>query len=307
MRRTNLFLLACLFLLPGLAWGGVDSDDLPAGSTWYFHADFGEMRDSTAGKGLYDWLDAEVFEELRTELGIDLAREADRITAYATAETGAVIVLDGKISQETKDKALAAAAGAEHFETLKSRGKTYYYLRGDGEVASENVEIDGLGDEWYFSFDIKNKLLVASDKDQLETLLGNKGRIAGAKSHDGALFVLTAEKSLIQAGMDTDSFGDEDGGFDSNILRNTEQVALMIADVAGKIAIEAQLVAAEPEMAESLASIVRGLIALQAFSDDMDPDVSSFLRGTRVDVDNKLLKISVALAPEVIAAVLDDA
>ena len=81
----------------------------------------------------------------------------------------------------------------------------------------------------------------------------------------------------------------------------------MIADVAGKIAIEAQLVATEPEMAQSLASIVRGLIALQAFSDDMDPDISAFLRGTRVDVDNRLLKISVALAPDILAAVLDDA
>ena len=107
--------------------------------------------------------------------------------------------------------------------------------------------------------------------------------------------------------MDTNGFDDDDGGFDSNILRNTEQVALMIADVAGKIAIEAQLVTTAPEMAQSLASIVRGLIALQAFSDDMDPDVSAFLKGTRVDVNQNSLKISVALAPEAVRAVLDDA
>ena len=67
--------------------------------------------------------------------------------------------------------------------------------------------------------------------------------------------MLTAEKSLIQAGIQADQVADSgEGGWQSNILRNTEQLAVIVADVAGKIGIETQLIATEPEMAESLAS-----------------------------------------------------
>ena len=70
-----------------------------------------------------------------------------------------------------------------------------------------------------------------------------------------------------------------------------KQAALLIADQAGKIAIEAQLVTTEAEMAEALASIVRGLISLTMFSEDMDPDTAHFLQNTDVEVDGNKLTI----------------
>ena len=138
-------------------------------------------------------------------------------------------------------------------------------------------------------------------------MLESKGKLPRRDTASGTLIVLSAEKSLIQAGMHADQIDDDgDGGWESNILRNTEQVAVMIADVAGKIAVETQLIAKQPEMAESLASIVRGLISLTMFSDDMNPDVAQFLQGTSVDVDGSILKISVSMDPEAVVAVLDD-
>ncbi len=308
MRSIKVILACLLFSFPVVALGGINGDDLPSTSTWYFHADFKEMRTSDGGKSLWVWLDDEVFEDIHDDAGIDLATEADRITAYSTTEFGVVFVLEGNISQETKDKALVAAAAAEKFETLKYKGKTYYYVEGDGEVDTGNVSIDGLGKQMYFSFAIEGKLIAASNEQQLQTLLDSRGKIVGNKSHDGALFVLTAERSLIQAGMDTESFDDnDDGGFKSNILRHTRHAALMIADVAGKIVIEAQLVTEEPEMAESLASIVRGLIAMAAFSGEMEPEINEFLQNTKVKVTENRLKVSVTLSPEMIVAALDDA
>ena len=78
-----------------------------------------------------------------------------------------------------------------------------------------------------------------------------------------------------------------------------------MADKKGKISIEAQLITTEPEMAESLASIVRGLISLQVFNDDMDPEVATFLQNTNVNVNDKKLTISVALDPEVVVAAIE--
>ena len=42
-----------------------------------------------------------------------------------------------------------------------------------------------------------------------------------------------------------------------------------------------------------------GLISLQVFNDDMDPEIADFLQNTDVDVDGNKLTISVALDPEV--------
>ena len=44
----------------------------------------------------------------------------------------------------------------------------------------------------------------------------------------------------------------------------------MMAAAADKLALEATLMTTEPEMAESLASVVRGLISLMSFNDEMD-------------------------------------
>ena len=58
-------------------------------------------------------------------------------------------------------------------------------------------------------------------------------------------------------------------------------------------------------MAEALASIVRGLISLQVFNDEMDPEIANFLQNTDVDVDGNKLTISVALDPEVVVAAIE--
>ena len=105
--------------------------------------------------------------------------------------------------------------------------------------------------------------------------------------------------------MNADGIGD-DLGWDSNVLRNTEQLALLIADKAGKIAIEAHLVAEQAEMANSLASIVRGLISLQVLSDEMDPELVELMQSTTVDVDDATLQLEVVVDPETMMTVLDD-
>ena len=306
MRYLKLVTACILFLSPALAFGGIDADDLPSATTWYFHADFREMQSSTAGKSLWDWLDGEIFIDIRDDAEIDLAVEADRITAYATDENGVVFVLEGKISQTTKDKALVAAASAKKFDTLKYKGKTYYFVERE-EDEDHDIRIDGVNNEVYFSFAIKNKLIAATSEQQLQAMLANGGKIAGSKSHNGALFILTAEKSLIQAGLDTEGFDEEKGGFKSNILRNTNHAAILVADIADNIVVEAQLTTEEPEMAESLASIVRGLVAIAAFSDDLDPKIITTLRSTKVIVKDNKLKVSVIVSPEIIKAVMDEA
>lgn len=305
--RFSKLLTVVVLALPGLALGELSASGLPATSTWYFHADFDEMRGSAAGKPLYAWLQREVFAEVRDDAGIDLDKEADTITAFSAEESGAVVVVEGNISQQTRDKLIAIAAGADEFDTLKHKSATYYYAKGDKHGKESDIKVDSFENGVYFTFELKDRLLATSSREQMQRLLDNKGALPTRKTDRGTLIVLTAEKSLIQAGIQADQIEDRgDGGWQSNILKNTEQLAVMVADAAGKIAIETQLIATQPEMAESLASIVRGLISLAMFSEDMDPEVAEFLKGTTVAVDGSSLNIRLALDPDSVVVALDD-
>ncbi|MDJ0906306.1 MAG: hypothetical protein QNI96_09830 [Woeseiaceae bacterium] len=308
MRHFRSLLLSFLFLAPVAALSAISADDLPGASKWYFHVDFEQMRSSEAGRHLYAWLQDEVFEDIREDAGFDLDKEADSLTAFATEGDGTVIVIEGNISQQTEDKIVAMGASSVSMDRYGSGKKAFYHIKDNDDIDldGENIDIDvdSFDNGVYLSFAVRNKLLVTATRAKMEQLLDNKGRISGARSEKGQLFVLSAERGLIQAGAHTAGL-DGNGAWNSNILRNTKHAALVVADKQGKISIETQLVTAEPEMAESLASIVRGLISLQVFNDDMDPEVASFLQNTNVDVDDKKLTIRVALDPEVVVAAID--
>lgn len=304
----NPFFLAVLLFFAVAPVAQADVAGIPASATWYFHADFDAMRRGKASRGVYDWIDAEVFAEIRSEVGIDFGKEAQSLTAFSGAGAGPVIIVGGKISQDTRDKVLALAAIDGELQTFKSSGKAYYFFdgKGDGTADSGNIdiEIDSLKEEAYVSVALKDKILITHTQEQMKTLLANNGSIKSEKGDKDALFVLRAERSLIQAGVKADAM-EERANWDSKILRNTRQLALLMADVGDRLGIEAQLVANEPDMANSLASVVRGLIGLAAFNDDMDADIVAVLQTMKVDVAGSVLKLSLSLAPDSVVAALE--
>lgn len=306
MRHLRYLVIALFFVLPVAALSAIGQGDLPDTSRWYFHADFKEMRSSEGGRHLYDWLQDEVFEEVRDEAGVDLDKEADFLTAFATEEEGLVVVIEGDISQKSQDKLLAIGTLSGDMNKFSAGGKDFFFVRDDDDHDHDrgsDHDMDSFDDGAYFSFAIDKKLLVTSNQERMESLLAENGKVSVVKSEKGALFIMSAERNLVQAGARASDFGN-DIGWNSNILRNTEQAALLIADRAGKIAFEAQLVTTEKEMADSLASIVRGLISLQVFNDDLDPDIAVFLQNTSVEVEDNKLTVKIALdAEDVVAAI----
>jgi hypothetical protein len=123
----------------------------------------------------------------------------------------------------------------------------------------------------------------------------------------GALFVLTADKSFVQAGLKPDQLDhDDDDGWQSNIIRNTEAAAMMISDYQGNIAVELRLISTDAQIARSVGGIVNGLIGLQMFNSELDPKISSLIANTNVDIDDKVLSINTVIAPELVASMLED-
>jgi hypothetical protein len=305
MRTLRSLVIVLLFTgLPATLMAEINLGNLPGASNWYFHVDLDEMRSSEAGKHLYGWLQDEALDELRDELGVDLDEEADTVTAYSVADESLILVVEGSISQATEDKVVAAAAASGALDRLGSGTEAYYLIKDTDHDHDEDGGIDvELDDGAYFTFAVANKLIVATREEDIKAMIAGKGKVEFDESAKGTLFVLSAERNLVQAGVKAGALGD-DVGWDSNILRNTEQAALLVADDKGRLAIEARLVTTEKEMADSLASIVRGLISLQAFNQDMDPDVSEFLRNTTVDVEDAVLRLKVSLDPEVVVEAL---
>ena len=307
MRYLKVLAVVLLLSAPMLAQAEVPA--LPASATWYFHADFDAMREGKAGRTLYDWMDEEVFQEIREEVGIDVGTEARQLTAFAASGDGPVIVIEGNISQETKDKllALATAQADGDLQTFKSSGKTYYLFTENGNGHDHDVDIDmgSLDEAAYVSLDVKNTGLVTTSEAQMTTLLASDGKIDSGTQETDARFVLRADRGLIQAGVNADELEDS-SDWDSNILRNTRQVAVLLADLGDKLGFEAQLMTNEADMANAMASIVRGLISLQAFNDELDPELSSILQTTSVDVIDSTLKIALSLDPAVVVSALED-
>lgn len=313
MRTLQNILILLWVGMPAILWADISQGDLPPDAKWYVQVDFEQMRSSEAGRPLYAWLQSEAFKDIREDAGVDLDKEADRITAFASNDGRLTVLVEGNISQQTQDKIMGMGAATGAMDKFGSGDKTYYYVKNGSDTEGEPEEVsykgselgaDALANGGYFSFALKNKVIVTSSEADMKSLLDSKGKVARGPQRDGALLVLSAERSLLQAGLNTDDIGTEIG-WDSNLLRNTEQAAVVIADEGGKVALEAQLVTTEKAMAESLASIVRGLISLQVFNDDLDPAIAAFLQSTTVDVDGGRLRVKVALDPKVVVDALN--
>ena len=314
MSAPRLFFFLLLFSFPLHTSGAVTAGDLPGDTIWYMHADLEAMRTTESGSKIYGWFEDEVVEEISEETGIDLSTEVNSrllaITAYADATNGTVVVVDGPLTMESQERLLAIATleADGDIDLLEYKGMTYYHI-GDEEDEGDwgNEPFDDLEDSAWFSFAIDNKAILTSTEKQLQALLDRGGEIAGAGSHDGALFVLSADKSFVQAGMHADNMANEDDDdWESNILRNTKQAAVLIADKDGMIAIEAQLVSTDPKMAAAIGAIANGLIGLQAFNSDLDPEIQELIRNTRIEVVDNTLSINTVIDPDIVVTVLND-
>ena len=203
--------------------------------------------------------------------------------------------MNDTVRQETRDQIMAIAAIQNiDLAPRKAGRKQYFFIEGDPDSnqGDENPFEDGA----FLSFDVKDKVILTSSESQMKSLLDNGGKLK--KRNSRAMIMFSAENTLMEAGIETKPDASED--WDSNIMKNTEEAALLIADAKGKLGVEAQLVSKEPEMAESLASIVRGLISLQVFNEELDPELATLLKETRVDVKDRVLSISIALDPNVV-------
>jgi hypothetical protein len=310
MSKIRLSLAILALAAPLAATADVEVGDLPEDTVWYLHADLQAIRTGEAGSAIYAWFEDEVVEDVREDVGIDISEEIHSVTAFADSEDGTIIIIDGPMTKPTQDKFLALAASKGPVDPREHRDRTYYFFGDEDDIDDNGDEpFEDLEDAVFLSFAVAGKAIVTGTEAQMRALLDTDGDISGTGSHDGALLVLSANKSLVQAGMQPEGMVDNyesDDDWESNIVRNTKEAALLMADESGQLAIEAQLVSHDPKMAEAIGGIVNGLIALQAFNSDLGPEYQNLIRNTKIKVLENVLSISTVVDPELMATILDN-
>lgn len=283
MKYVALFFLS--FFATASAHADISISGIDGIGDWYLHVDLEEMRSTESGKKIYTWLEAEVFDELRKESGLELDKDIHQIIATSDGQKDVIFVMNGVVRQEHKDQIMALAATQNvELAPRKGGGREYFYMAGDGKGGDERFDKGA-----YFSLDIKNKVLLASSEATMKKLLGDGGSVA--MRNKGSMLTVMAQNAM----MDPNAPAAVSAEWDSNIIKNTEEAALVVSDRGGRVAVKAELVAREAQMAESLASIVRGLISLQAFNSDLEPEIAAVLKTAKVEATGKKLSISVDL------------
>ena len=297
MKKHLLAAAALLVAAPSIA--AIDDATLPPDTAWYVHVDLDTMRDTAVGKQIYDWLDNEVFEEIRDETGFDPNKELDAVTAFSDVANVGTLILEGAFSQESRDKMLAALEIGADLSTGSAGGRDYYTIQ---DVEFDDANIDIQGDTLFLSFARRNAVVLSTTLDGMERGLDSKRR----RNRGKALLVLAADKSLMQAGIDTVSLGNGASSWNSGLLREAREIAFVLADSGGEAEIAVRVTANDPRTTDSLAAVVRGLVGLQALADDQDPNVKTVLSSLQIDTDSAGMTLSLRVAPDVLRAVIDD-
>ena len=297
-----------LVFLPLSAFAEIGLDNLPGNTVWYIHADLERLRTTPAGQDLDEWMRWEVYGEIEDELGIDLNKEINQITAFSDTNNGSAIIIEGPLSQSTKDKIMAMVGDKESVEELEFSGNNYFHVGDEEKSGAKTDPLEPFDDTAYFSFALRDKVVITGKEGYMQELLENSGKVSGMDAHNGALMVLSANQSLVQAGMQVDGLidDDDDDDWESNIVRNTEQAALLVADDSGMLAIQAQLISTDKKMAQGIAGIVNGLIALQSFSTDVPEEIRDLIANTKVEVNDNALSINMVIDPELVVSILND-
>lgn len=295
MKRLTVFLAA--LVLSVSSYASLDRTDLPADTQWYLHLDLSEMRSTDTGQRLYSWLKDEVLDEVREETGFDADQELNQLTAYGLQQNQATVVLRGPISQQSQDKLIAALALKGNLEPGKA-GKYNYYRVDELDLNNESMEIEQ--EELYFSFDRKGTLVISTNVEDLTRELG--GKISRHSSSARPLLLVSANRELMQAGVHGDAFRER---WDSGMLRNATAIAVMLADDDGNANVGMRITAKDEQTSNALASVVRGLIGLQALSDDIQPAIRQILNSLKVSSDKQGLSLELSVDPMTLTEILD--
>ena len=306
------FLMIVLFAAAAAGHADIAEQNLPENAQWYAHADLAAMQDSVTGRYMLDFLEDEVFKELEQDTGIRLQEDVTAVTVFGGEESrDGAVVLYGKISEKNRTKINALMELYGDYTSDRRKGTEVFAVdkrKQDGKsLDDDSQDMFEEGRTTYIAFSKKDQTLITQSKSRLEAFVSAGGTLEKRQrlARPGSLLVLEADRSLMKAGMNANAGIKDDGEWDSNILQHMRQVAMVLSDKDGKAAVEAQLVTANEQLAESLKNIVQGVISIKSLDESADKGVLQMLRSIRLQQSGTVIRASVLLDPDTLKEFVD--
>ena len=308
--KRTLIGLAAVMISPWLWAGDIAAGDLPGDTRWYVHVDFERMRTSNGvGRTFFDHIAEKVFVKIDEELGIDLTNVLDGVTAFGSQEgDNAAVVLHGAFDKDKRQQLIDVIKTGSDYKLEKRKGLevhtfTELHIDGDGDL---NIRSRFHDDEQSFVvFSKKGQILITRVEAMVDAFVESGGRIHREDTdQSNAVLVLHAERSLVRGGLNANT-PHEPTRWDSAVLKNVEQIGIVMADEGWAASIRAELVTNSAEMAQSLTNIVQGIVSLKALTSDNEPEIQKLLSNTRIELNDRVIVISTHLETATLMELMD--
>jgi phosphohistidine swiveling domain-containing protein len=318
MRKQALIFMAALVLTGSSAAASLRNGDLPEGSNWYLHINVDLMRTSVIGQKMMEETVNEAFADIEKEIGVDFTQNITGLTVFGgqlPPNEGAVIA-HGDLSGQVRNDLLDVMSKAGTFLEFEHAGYLYYGINdlgGDGNTISytdekgnrvvEEYDHGGDSDLLLVAFGDGQTMFAKSD-EMVKRFLDSGARLAGIAAGPDELFVIEADRAMMQGGVNT-TVNLGHGNWDSSILSNVERIAAVLVDENGAASFHADVTATSPEIAESVRNIVEGLVALKALDSSDEPAVGNLLRATKIATNGADITVDLYLEAALINDLLD--
>ncbi|MEL7310525.1 MAG: hypothetical protein AAFN07_03365 [Pseudomonadota bacterium] len=301
MKAAAIALCLATGLLSQTADAEISNRDIPPDALWYINIDMEALRTSEPGEIILDWVDEEVTDDLERDLNFNAGEDLDRLFFHGNAEGSFSARILGDLSEDTRDH-LRSEMLKNTDATLKNDGWGEYYVIEDAgdEIEFDNGDMSLDTDTIYVSLADNDGLFIASSAERLAA------EIRGIRGGNANVLVLDGRRPFLQIGVNADEIDkSSEFGFDSDLLRQTSQVALMIGSVGDALDFHTKITATDPEVTDSMANIVRGLISLRMLSSEVPEPVGRIIDKLRVDSDSSGMSIRLQVTPDEVRELSD--
>ncbi|MEL6302135.1 MAG: hypothetical protein AAFV47_13430 [Pseudomonadota bacterium] len=300
------FLIVSLSLLlgsiAGLAGAEISNRDIPPDANWYIYVGMEALRDSDAGAEVLSWIDEDVTSDMERDFGIRITEDTDSVFLYGDGDENFALRLLADFSDETVSKLKAEVLSNDNTTTKKAAWGEYFVIQDlEDELDIDTGEVNIETDTIYVNFDDGKAIYIASTLEHLAN------EVKGIRGGNNNILVLDGRKPFLQIGVNTDELdADGDFDFDSDLLRQTSKVALTVGSVRDAFDIHTRITATDPEVTESMANIVRGLISLRMLSSEIPDSLSRVIDKLKVESDSSGMSIRLSVTPGELQAFADE-
>lgn len=273
-------------------------------SAFYLAINIEAIRDGQASAALYTFIDDEILDDLRDELGSDAVNAIDGISIFGTGDNQTpMILLHGDIPQSARDQFVDQLfKRTENVELLNDHGRDYFAF-GDVRLDWDGVNSERDHDSLLLAFGDRGQTLITPNADAMSEFLRD-GFVPNAVMNED-LMVLKADRALAQGSLNNrHSAFAGNGAWESELFRKVDRFDLVVADDAEALSITVEAHTSSPELAQALENIVKGIVSLKALSSDA-ADKLEWLDTLQIESDDLVTRLGAQVPADALREMLN--